>query len=153
MARGIMKPASLTLVRFVLFAVIGDRPAIAAEAPSSIVRTWQLTEYSQEFQDRKEITRPFGEHPTGYIQYSPGGHVVVFLSFGDTPKPGAALFTGTERIAFFNRMIGAYAGTYRIEGNKVIHHVLASWRPEWTGSDQTRFYDAGGKNLTIKTRQ
>jgi hypothetical protein len=27
------------------------------------------------------------------------------------------------------------AGAYTIQSNKVIHHVLASWRPEWIGTD------------------
>jgi Lipocalin-like domain len=31
------------------------------------------------FLDTNESVRAVGEHPTGYLQYSPGGHVVVFV--------------------------------------------------------------------------
>ncbi|MBV8093164.1 MAG: lipocalin-like domain-containing protein [Acetobacteraceae bacterium] len=134
-----------------LLSVAANWTANPAETPASVVGTWQLIDYSQQFLDTKQITRPFGDHPTGYIQYSPGGHMVVFLTTGNTPKPAAAMFSDAERIAFYNRIIGGYAGTYRIEGNKVIHHILASWQPEWIGSDQTRFFEVNGKHLTIKT--
>jgi hypothetical protein len=48
-------------------------------------------------------------------------------------------------------IFGAYAGTYSVDGNKVTHHVVASWRPDWIGSDQVRYIEINGKNLTIKT--
>ena len=33
------------------------------------------------------------------------------------------------------RFFGAYAGKYTVEGNKVTHHVEASWRPDWIGPE------------------
>ena len=51
-------------------------------------------------------------------------------------------------------IFGAYAGTYNVDGNKgnkVTHHVVALWRPEWAGGDQTRFVELNGNKLTIKT--
>ena len=123
----------------------------AAEAPSPIVGTWQLTSYSQVFLDTKEVTLPFGENPTGYIQYSPAGHVVVYLSEGAVPRTATAVYSDAERAAVHKGIVGAYAATYRIEGNKVIHHVLTAWRPEWIGTDQVRYFELSGDNLVIKT--
>jgi hypothetical protein len=48
-------------------------------------------------------------------------------------------------------IIGAYAGTYTVEGNTVIYHVMTSWRPEWIGRNQVRYFEINGTNLTIKT--
>jgi hypothetical protein len=45
----------------------------------------------------------------------------------------------------------AYAGTYRIDGDRVIHDVEASWNQLWTGSKQVRFFKAEGDTLTIAT--
>jgi lipocalin-like protein len=45
----------------------------------------------------------------------------------------------------------AYAGTYTIDGGKVIHHVDISWNGARTGTDQVRFYKLEGDTLTIKT--
>jgi Lipocalin-like domain len=43
----------------------------------------------------------------------------------------------------------AYAGTYTVSANKVIHHVDISWNQLWTGTDQVRFYDLSGDTLVI----
>ena len=123
----------------------------AEEARTGVVGTWLLTGYTQQFLDTKEIVQPFGDHPTGYIQYSAGGHVVDFLAQGDMPIPAASAYTDAERAAIHRGILGAYAGSYRVEGNKITHRVLTSWRPEWNGTDLVRFYDVQGDKLTITT--
>lgn len=77
--------------------------------------------------------------------------MVVFLMSGDAPRPAAAAYTDTERVALQKSIVGAYAGTYKVQGNKIIHHILTSWWPEWIGGDQSRFFEIEGKLLTIKT--
>ena len=47
--------------------------------------------------------------------------------------------------------MGAYAGTYTVEGDQVVHHVIASWRPEWIDTDKVRYFGPEGKKLTLKT--
>jgi hypothetical protein len=37
------------------------------------------------------------------------------------------------------------------DGNKLTHHVIASWLPEWIGTDQTRYVEVEGNKLMIKT--
>jgi hypothetical protein len=125
-------------------------PANAAD-DSPIVGTWRVTSYSTLTLDTNEITRPNGENPLGFIQYSPGGHMVVVLSSREQKKPAGAVYTDAERVEAHKSIFAAYAGTYRIEGNKVVHHVVAAWLPHWVGTDQVRFFDINGKNLTIKT--
>ena len=39
----------------------------------------------------------------------------------------------------------------RANTRKVVHHITASWRPEWNGTSQTRFFTSEGNKLTIKT--
>ena len=125
--------------------------AISAESLSPIVGTWQLTEYSQLILDTKEVIRPFGDHPIGYIQYSPGGHMLVFLTAGELKRPSSATYTDSERAEIHKGIINGYVGTYTVNGNKVIHHVLTSSRPEFMGSDQIRYFEVSGKTLIIKT--
>ena len=128
---------------------VGIWPAVSAE--NSLIGTWQLTSFSEFVLDTKEARRPFGDHPTGYIQYSPGGHVVVFLTAGELKLPASASYTDAERADVHRAIATGYAGTYTVEGNKVIHHILTAWRPEWIGGDQIRYFEFNGKNLTIKT--
>jgi Lipocalin-like domain len=127
----------------------GTLPAVAAE--NALVGTWQLTSFSLTVVETKETSRPYGENPTGYIQYSPGGHMVMFLASGELEPPASRSYTDAERAAVHRSIIGAYAGTYRVDGSTVVYHVLTSWRPEWIGHDQVRFFETNGTDLTIKT--
>ena len=77
--------------------------------------------------------------------------MVMFLTAGDLKPPSAGSYTDVERADVHRAIVGAYAGTYTIEGNKVTYHVLTSWRPEWIGHDQTRYFEINGTNLTITT--
>jgi Lipocalin-like domain len=43
----------------------------------------------------------------------------------------------------------AYAGTYTLHDDRVIHHVDASWNQALTGTDQVRFYNLEDDTLTI----
>jgi hypothetical protein len=146
-----MKIKILALSAALVVTWTGNLPAASADSASSIIGTWQLTSHSNVTLDTKETRHPFGEHPTGYLQYSPGGHVVAFLAVGDLKRPASAIYTDAERSDIHKGIVGGYAGTYRVDGNEVIHHILTSWRPELIGSDQIRFFEINGKILTIKT--
>jgi hypothetical protein len=92
----------------------------------------------------------FGEKPDGYISYLPDGRMHAMLVAGNRVKPTGTLPTEEEKAKLFGTMI-AYAGTYRIEGEKIVHGVEVSWNQLWTGSQQTRFFKAEGDTLTITT--
>jgi len=99
----------------------------------------------------ERISRPYGENPTEYIQFSPGCHMVMFLAAGELKPPAAGHYTDADRADVHRAIVGAYAATYTVEGNTVTYHVLTSWRPEWIGRDQIRYFEINGTNLTIKT--
>ncbi len=126
-------------------------PAPAMERSSGLVGTWQLTSYSQQFLDTKEVIKPFGEHPTGYMQYSAGGHFVIFMVSGDVPKPAGVVYTDAERAEIHRSMVGGYAGSYQTDGDRLVFHVLTAWRPEWNGTDQLRTFELNGNTLTLHT--
>lgn len=118
---------------------------------SPIVGTWRIKSYSILTLETNETTRPNGDNPRGYIQYSPGGHMIAFLSSGEQKKPAAGTYTDAEPAEAHKSIFGAYAGRYSVEGNKVIHHVEAAWLPHWVGIEAVRFFEINGRNLTIKT--
>jgi Lipocalin-like domain len=124
----------------------------SADSPPPVVGTWKVTIFSNVAVDTNESFRPFGDQKlAGYIQYSSDGYMVVFLQAGNQIKIQGQSFTDAERIEIHKSIFGAYAGTYSVEGNKVVHHVVAAWRPDWIGTDQVRFFEVKGKTLTIKT--
>ena len=122
----------------------------AADISKSLVGTWRVTSFSMVTLETNEGSRPYGENPIGYIQYSPGGHMVVFLSAGEMPKASPP-FSDADKVAIYSNIFGAYAGPYSVDGNKVTHHIVAAWRPDWVGADQIRFVELSGDKLTIKT--
>lgn len=124
------------------------------DVASQLVGTWQLVSYSTVASDG-EATFPMGRNPCGRITYEASGRMAVQL--GD---PGRATFaasdpratTDAEVRAAFDSYI-AYYGSYTVHPNQgiVVHHLEMSLIPNWTGSDQVRYFDLQGGRLTLKT--
>jgi hypothetical protein len=124
---------------------------VKADLAHSLIGTWRFVGATQVDQDTGKTSALYGSHPVGYLQYSPGGHLVVFLSAGELVKAKPP-YTDADQIAIYAAMAG-YAGTYSVQGNKVTHHIIAAWRPDWVGADQIRYVTLNGIKLSIKTQQ
>jgi hypothetical protein len=92
----------------------------------------------------------FGEYPAGYLSYSPDGRMYAIGTADDRIVPHDIAATDDER-AKLRRTMFAYAGTYSVEPDKVIHHVDISWNQVWNGTDQIRFCKLTGDTLSITT--
>jgi Lipocalin-like domain len=71
-----MKRSCLGIIVAIGLTPFAQVASLAASA--EIVGTWQLTSFWREWLDTKEIERSYIQ-PTGYLQYSTGGHMVVFI--------------------------------------------------------------------------
>jgi Lipocalin-like domain len=91
-----------------------------------------------------------GDRPTGYLSYSADGRMSVIIVAGDRPIPLGDVPTDAERVKLHETMI-AYAGSYRIDGDRVIHHIDVAWNAAWIGTDQVRFFALSGDALTLRT--
>jgi hypothetical protein len=60
-------------------------------------------------------------------------------------KPGA---TPEAKVALFDSL-SAWAGPYRIEGDKLIVDVDTAWTEVWSGKPQVRTYQVEGRRLTL----
>jgi hypothetical protein len=87
---------------------------------------------------------PLGEHPKGYLIYTPEGRMMALL----VHEKRSPAVVGEDRINL-HKYMAAYSGRYTIEGTKVVHHVDISWNESWTGTDQIRFLELQGDKLTI----
>lgn len=101
--------------------------------------TWQLVAIYQQTEDGKK-QNGYGDNPTGYLNYTADGHVMTIIVKDHRKKPVSTQITSEEALNLINSMT-SYAGTYTIQGNKVVHHITVSWNQTWTGTDQIRNYE------------
>ena len=68
----------------------------------------------------------------------------------DSVIPGDVVPKDEEGVELLGTMV-AYAGTFTLDREKVVHHIDVSWNQAWTGKDQVGFYKLDGDILTITT--
>src|SRR5262249_3971166 len=111
-----MKTAVLGLV--VLLAI----PLAASGAESDLYGTWKLVSLTSKLIDTGQVDQPRGKAPRGYISFTQDGRMISITLNEKRPKPeSVAKMTDPQRIELFNTM-NAYAGTYKLEGNKLTYH-------------------------------
>jgi len=152
MSKWIYSPVSILAAVLVFTAYVS--PTIAqdrskTDLAKSVVGTWRIVSYTALDLATKDVSYPQGQHPIGYLQYSPNGHMAGFMSDGEMSKANPP-FTDADKVTFYNALV-AYCGTYTVQGSTVTHHVIAAYRPDWVGSDQVRHVQLHGNTLTIKT--
>jgi hypothetical protein len=110
---------------------------------SALVGTWKLLLAQFEFGDNGERHDLFGPTPIGRLILTEAGDFMTVI-------------TSTERIPaadatrLFETMM-AYAGKFRLDGNKIVIGCDVSWHPSWVGTDQVRFFRVDGSNLHLRT--
>ena len=138
--------------------MIGERHQISSFSPavtndaqadiaSRLLGTWRMLSWTTEDLVTGETVDALGANPEGYITYTPAGRVMVLVLRGDRKMPAALVPTNEEKIALYDSMF-AYAGTYSVDHEKVVHHIDMSWNQSWTGTSQLRFLRLEGDRLT-----
>ena len=131
------------LAALVLF-LVAVQPTFGDDA-ARILGIWKMVSWDLEFQATGAKEPTFGEHPAGYIIYTPGRMISIITAQGrEAPK------TDQDRAALLKSMI-AYTGTYRLEGDKIIQKPDVSWNPAWVGAEQVRFVKFDGDRLQMTT--
>lgn len=132
--------SALAAIALMLFAQIAS-----AEDTARVVGVWKLLSFEADYQDGRPRT-PWhgGLSPSGYIIFTKEGRMMSVIE-GVGRKPAK---TDEERGALLRSMF-AYTGIYRLEGDKWVTKVDASWNPAWTGTEQMRFYKVDGDRLEV----
>src|SRR5215471_4154221 len=116
-------------------------PASSAD----LVGTWKFVSYMRTDEQGKNVN-VMGEHPDGYLIYTPEGRMMVIV-VAENRKPPV---TDADWVALHKFMV-AYSGRYSVDGGKVTHHVDVSWNQAWTGTDLVRFFKREEDKLVITT--
>lgn len=116
---------------------------------------WRLRSMER-FGESGEVSHPFGEDAVGVIMYTEDGHMSAnIMRSGRVDFPADSY--GSASIGDQGKALRsylAYAGRFTVEDEgKVVHRVLTSLIPNWTGGDQIRHYEfgSGGSTLTLST--
>jgi len=116
-------------------------PARAEDNP--LVGTWRLVSV-----DTKEVVKAFGGHGTGFSTYTADGRYSSLMMDSTRPAPANFMATDPEAISLY-RTMSAYAGSYRVEGNKIVLHFDITWNQIENGEDTTRLFKVEGDRLMV----
>ena len=121
------------------------QPSFAADN-DKIVGTWKLISYEVEVQATGQKEPVMGDHPTGYVTFTPEGRAYVILT-AEARNPAK---TDQERANLLNTL-SAYSGTYSVEGDTWTTNVEVASNPEWVGTKQVRNVKLSGERLVVST--
>jgi hypothetical protein len=146
------------MIRRIIFLIIVSTLALLplgaattlANDKDKLIGSWKLVSAVSEELANGQKTNIYEGIPTGYISYGVDGRVITIITAGARTKPAGAVATAAEAEALFRSMV-AYAGSYTIDGNKIIHRPDVSWNETWTGTDQIREYKFDGERLILST--
>jgi hypothetical protein len=123
---------------------------------TQFIGTWKLLSAEARLADGTVIY-PFGRCPLGRLSYDAAGHMSAQLNHAERPLFAIAdKAKGTpQEVQAAIETYESYYGTYTVDeaGQVVVHHVTGSLLPNWTGSDQVRFYQFEGDRLTLSTAE
>ena len=124
---------------------------VSAADSSTVVGSWRLVSVMATAEDGKSLTVPMGEHPTGFLTYTADGRMSLLITHDGRPKLSGDRLDSPieERAKAFSTMV-AYAGSYRIEGNKLVHKVEASSSQNWVGNELPRMVSFDGNRMKLE---
>src|SRR5262249_18263480 len=85
----------------------------------------------------------FGRTPLGRLILTEAGHFMTVITSADRAHAGDAT-------RLFETMM-AYAGKFRLDGDKIVVSCDISWHPSWVGTEQVRFFKLDGDNLYLRS--
>ena len=138
-------------IPWVIVIVAALAPTAAGQKKDDLVGTWKLVSAWSTRPNGQRVAL-LGEHPIGFLTYTREGRMHAIL--GDSQRPALSSedrlsATVAERAAAFSSFV-SYAGTFRIEGDNVIHRVEISSFQNWVGTDQVRQMKLEGNRLTLR---
>ena len=122
----------------------GAKPDLA----KALVGAWHITGFFRTEEGSKKITYPVGEHPIGYMIFTPGGHMAVMVTASNRKMPKVP-YSLTDRGTVMLDIAAAYVGPYKLKGDQLTVHETTTLRPDNVGLDSLRTIKIEGNKLTV----
>jgi Lipocalin-like domain len=125
-----------------------------------LIGTWRLIAAIAIHADGTIDPEVYGANPSGYIIYTPDGHMMVMFSRSDrslfdkdiqSPFSGEMKAISSEALAQAFTSFNAYAGTYALNGNEVIHQIAIASIPNRVGKTLIRTFAIDGNQIVLRT--
>ena len=125
-----------------------------------LLGTWKLISIKAILPDGTVNNEAFGTNPIGYITYTVEGKMMVMFSKSErqllsgnsaSPLTSAIHSVPIEERAEAFSTFNSYAGSYTLDGDKVIHHVEIASIPNRIGKNLTRTFTINENQVTLKT--
>lgn len=115
-----------------------------------LIGTWKLVDWEIHDPDDPTIAPPQWVHKQGQIMYSADGFMAMQMSNADREPFADEAYgaTDAERIRAYDDF-RAYCGTFRWEGERVVHIVEQSDYPNIIGTEQVRLVTLDGDRLVL----
>lgn len=124
-----------------------------ALSPADLVGTWRLVTWTSAGEDGVQL--PMGEHPEGVVVYTSDGTMITTIGRAARPPiDGTDMHGGpVEQRLEAQATFIAYSGTFRTDGDDVVHDVTMSLYPNWVGTSQRRHValSADGNELILSS--
>ncbi|MFC5552585.1 lipocalin-like domain-containing protein [Methylobacterium iners] len=127
-------------------------PSAYAIETKDLIGNWRLVTATRLLVDSNEVINAYGgPKPTGWLNYSPDGRVMVVIAHEGRKKPVSNdKMTDEDRIGLHKSLV-AYAGTFSFDGKNVTHNIDTSWNEVWSGTSQVRNAEYKDNKLIIST--
>ncbi|MFO1070853.1 MAG: lipocalin-like domain-containing protein [Geminicoccaceae bacterium] len=109
-----------------------------ANDPPALAGTWRIESFELVDPVTGAGRAVFGERPGGYLVLTGEGLLI-------------SVVTATEPAVAGMRPFLAYAGRYRVEGDRFVTAVEVAWDRSWIGTEQVRRFRLDGDRLCIET--
>lgn len=121
--------------------------------PTRLIGTWKLVSYVIEHADGRVNRAAMGESPYGRLLYTAEGNMLAQISAPGRRNFAKSFLMGAtpDEAKSATDTYLAYGGTWRVEGNQVIHSVEAGLFPNWVGGEQIRTVTWDGERLVLST--
>lgn len=115
--------------------------------------SWKLVAWRRVAGDGT-ITYPLGQDASGSLIYTADGQMAVVIAatdrgsvVTDDPPLGGDVQQRADAYSSFL----AYAGTYELQGETIVHHIAESLYPNWSGEEQSRPFTYHDNELVLRT--
>ena len=117
---------------------------------SRLIGTWRQLSGTMVEEGSNVSKSNLSAAPNGCVNFCADGRLMLLSTDSARKKPAGEVPTPAEAEALYRSMI-AYAGSYKVEGNKVTYDLDITWNESWKGTKQVRFWEVSGDRLTVTT--